>query len=173
MYSTHKEVKLLSRRLGMLHLTLYFFILAYVLGVRIYLERRHVARELSEGTISARLEGFTYATRDGVAIPVDAASLVRPHAEHAALFLPTRMRTTRRQTLANCTDPAEPCIDDGDCRAEPPIAYGVCERGQCVRLGWCPHEAPKDRAVTEMTILQEPRAGLAQLEQVSTLKPHT
>ena len=31
MYSTHKEVKLLSRRLGMLHLTLYFFILAYVL----------------------------------------------------------------------------------------------------------------------------------------------
>lgn len=40
MYSTSKDVKLLDRRLGVLNLTIYSLILLYVLGVRIWLERR-------------------------------------------------------------------------------------------------------------------------------------
>jgi len=154
MYSTSKEVKLLDRRLGVLHLTLYSLILAYVVGARLLSEHGYLAVEQTHGTVSATLRGVTHKLAPAGAHPADGASLV-PQSESNALFLPTRIITTRGQSLDNCTDPTQICAADGDCTRRPPLAYGLCEQGYCVSLGWCPNEQTTNPAVSEATTLQE------------------
>ena len=155
MYSTGKEVKLLDRRLGILHLSIYSMIMVYVFGVRIWFERSHEAMELAEGLISVHLEGGTYASGLNGAMPVDGAGLAQPYADANALFIPTRTVITRGQQMDNCTDPAQSCAIDADCVRRPPLAYGLCEGGHCVQLGWCPREQASNPAVSELVTLQE------------------
>jgi hypothetical protein len=155
MYSTSKEVKLLDRRLGLLHLSIWSLILAYVVGARLIAEHGFLAVEESTGTVSARLQGVSYKLAPGGTQPADGATLVRPQGEADAIFLPTRVTTTAGQRLDNCTDPAQSCTVDIDCPRRPPLAYGLCEQGFCVSLGWCPHEQHDNPAISETTTLQE------------------
>ena len=153
-YSTDREVKLLDRRLGLLHLSIFTLILAYVLGVRIGLHSEHLAVELSEGSVDARLEGLTFSSaRDG-AHPSDTVAILQSSAGPSSLFIPTRSVSTRIQRQGNCTDAQQPCAVDADCSRMPPLAYGLCEKGACVRLGWCPREQPQQPEVSELVTLQ-------------------
>lgn len=138
-YSTHKEVKLLDRKLGILYLTCILLVLGYVVGVRVILEQGYNAGEKSYGIVGARLNGSTYMRRggtQGTPVPYDVASLVQ-FVEGDALFLPTRMLTTPQQSIGNCTVPDEPCNTDADCGALPPLNSGVCTSGHCMKLTWC------------------------------------
>ena len=159
MYSTCKEVKLLDRRLGALHLIIFSVILAYVVGWRIIAERGYQAVELSRGSVSVQLRGITYSTTPHGVRPEDGASMVRPQEESDAIFIPTRTITTRGQKLDNCTDPSKICAVDSDCGRRPPLAYGLCEQGYCVTLGWCPREQWGKGSISEMTMLQAARTG--------------
>jgi len=144
-YSTHKEVKLLDRKLGILYLTCILLVLSYVVGVRVILDKGYNAGEKAYGVVGARLNGSTYMRRGGATgdtIPYDVASLVQ-FQESEAVFLPTRLLTTAEQTIGNCTNPNEACNSDGDCDTDPPLAAGVCQGassttpGGCVELQWC------------------------------------
>jgi len=138
LYSTVKEVKLLDRRLGILHLLIFAVVVGYVIGVRVVLEKGYQSYEQSYGTIALTLDGSTYTTTNGVVQPADQADLVAPVKEGAALFLATTKSTTPQQKLDNCTDPSFACRSDSDCAHDPPLSHGVCEAGACVRQTWCP-----------------------------------
>ena len=153
-YVSHKTVNILERRLGLLHLSIFSVILAYIVGVRIIFEKGYQAVERSTGFVSARLEGLSYTTGGGRAFPADLASLVAPQMESDAMFIPTHITSTRQQIMDNCTDPAQACGSDTDCMRLPPVAYGVCEDGHCMQLGWCPRQ-PSD--TSETTVLQNLR----------------
>ena len=137
-YVSHKSVIILERRLGLLHLSIFSLILAYVVGVRIIFERGYQANEKATGFVNVRLEGVTYTTGGGMVFPADGPELVAPQIESDAMFVPTHITTTRGQIQDNCTDPAQPCSSDVDCMRQPPVAYGLCEDGHCMQLGWCP-----------------------------------
>lgn len=138
-YGTGKEVKLLDRRLGILHLLILTVVVAYVIGIRVVIEKGYQSLELSQGTIAVTLDGGTYTTANGLVAAVDEADLVRPVKEGAALFLATVKTTTVLQTLSNCTDPSYKCRSDSDCAHDPPLSYGQCEGdGYCMREMWCP-----------------------------------
>ena len=141
MYSTDKEVKLLDRRLGILYVSIFSLVSVYVVGVRLVVERGYEAKELSMGIVGAQLQGRTFTLTGGVASPMDEASLTMPQPEGDALFIPTRVLTTPNQALDNCTDPDHSCSQDADCPRDPPLAYGLCERGKCARQQWCPAAA--------------------------------
>jgi len=147
-YGTSKEVKLLDRRLGMLHLVILVLVLAYVIGIRVVIEKGYQSLELSQGTIAVTLDGGTYTTSGGLVAPADESDLVQPLKEGAALFLATSKATTPQQKLDNCTDPAFRCVGDSDCAHDPPLSYGVCDGGFCVRQTWCPCAASANSGTT-------------------------
>ena len=102
-YSTHKEVKLLDRKLGILYISCVLLVIAYVVGVRIVLEKGYNGQEQAYGTIGARINGTTYFRRGGVGgevIPYDVAQLIQIN-EGAGdgIYVPTRILTTKEQTL--------------------------------------------------------------------------
>ena len=153
-YVSQKTVTILERRLGLMHLFFFVLIMGYMVGVRLFVEKGYLAVEISHGFVSATLEGNTYSKGSGQAYAVDMPELIGPQLESNALFVPTTVATTRRQVQDNCTDPEQPCNADADCMREPPLAYGLCEDGRCVQLGWCPRE---NFDVTQVTVLQNLR----------------
>eukprot|EP00964_Phaeocystis_antarctica_P071197 scaffold43393_cov60-Phaeocystis_antarctica.AAC.4 len=153
-YVSQKTVTILERRLGLMHLFFFVLIMGYMVGVRLILEKGYLAVELSHGFVSATLEGNTYSMGGGQSYAVDMPELIGPQLESNALFVPTTVATTRGQRQDNCTDPAQPCNADADCMRLPPLAYGLCEDGRCMQLGWCPRE---NFDVTQVTVLQNLR----------------
>jgi hypothetical protein len=153
-YVSQKTVTILERRLGLMHLFFFVLIMGYMVGVRLVMEKGYQAVEISHGFVSATLEGNTYSKGNGQAYAVDMPELIGPQLESNALFVPTTVATTRRQVQDNCTDPEQPCNADADCMRQPPLAYGLCEDGRCVQLGWCPRE---NFDVTQVTVLQNLR----------------
>ena len=153
-YVSQKTVTILERRLGLMHLFFFVLIMGYMVGVRLVVEKGYQAVEISHGFVSATLEGNTYSKGNGQAYAVDMPELIGPQLESNALFVPTTVATTRRQVQDNCTDPEQPCNADADCMRQPPLAYGLCEDGRCVQLGWCPRE---NFDVTQVTVLQNLR----------------
>ena len=153
-YVSQKTVTILERRLGLMHLFFFVLIMGYMVGVRLFVEKGYLAVEISHGFVSATLEGNTYSKGSGQAYAVDMPELIGPQLESNALFVPTTVATTRRQVQDNCTDPEQPCNADADCMRQPPLAYGLCEDGRCVQLGWCPRE---NFDVTQVTVLQNLR----------------
>ena len=153
-YVSQKTVTILERRLGLMHLFFFVLIMGYMVGVRLVMEKGYQAVEISHGFVSATLEGNTYSKGSGQAYAVDMPELIGPQLESNALFVPTTVATTRRQVQDNCTDPEQPCNADADCMRQPPLAYGLCEDGRCVQLGWCPRE---NFDVTQVTVLQNLR----------------
>ena len=147
-YGTSKEVKLLDRRLGLLHLLILFIVLAYVIGMRLIIEKGYQSMELSHGTVAVTLSHnpniSAYMVTNGVVSAADEADLVQPLKEGAALFLATTRATTPMQKLGNCTDPSTSCRHDADCsvggHTDPPLSYGICDEssGYCITQGWCP-----------------------------------
>ncbi len=141
------QVTLLDRKLGILHTTCTLLVLAYVIGVRVVLNKDYNMVERSYGVVGMRLAGTTWSTNSAKEMqPQDVASLV--HFDQAmegnALFLPTRWVTTRDQQLGNCTNPDEPCSADADCKVELPLAEGLCNHQRCTRHAWCnPGADPK------------------------------
>jgi len=161
-YGTSKEVKLLDRRLGMLHLLCLLIVLFYVVGVRLIIEKGYQTIELSHGTIAVTLSvdnsseaaGWPYYVTNGLVSPADESDLVQPLKEGAALFLATSKYTTPLQKLDNCTDPAFRCQVDGECAHEPPFSYGVCDEssGMCLRQSWCPQPSTPGAHTTLSTL---------------------
>ncbi len=136
-YSTHKEVKLLDRKLGILYITCICLVLGYVVGVRLIIEKGYSATEKAYGVVGVRLNGTAlFKDADGVPIPYDVASL-SPTIEGDAVFIPTRIIRANEQTMGNCTDPDEPCTTDSDCVAAPPLEPGLCTNGHCQQQQWC------------------------------------
>ncbi|KAL3893854.1 MAG: hypothetical protein SGPRY_013976, partial [Prymnesium sp.] len=144
LYSTSKEVNLLDRRLGLVHLVILVLVLAYVFGSRIFLDKGYQAVEEYYGSVGITLKGRTYETIDGLVQPADQADLMSPIKEGAALFLATTSVITPQQRLGNCTDPTHPCASDADCAHDAPLSTGVCDAGSCVRQTWCPVAATAD-----------------------------
>ena len=75
-YGTSKEVKLLDRRLGMLHLFILTLVLGYVIGIRVIVEKGYQSLELSQGTVAVTLVGGTFTKSNNVYSPADEADLV-------------------------------------------------------------------------------------------------
>ena len=160
-YVSQKTVNILERRLGLMHLFFLTIIAGYMLGVRLIVERGYTAVEISHGFVSARLEGKTYSMGGGQAYAVDVPELIASQLESDAMFVPTTITTTRSQKQDNCTDPQQPCNSDADCMRQPPVAYGLCEDGQCMQLGWCPRESPEVSQTTELQVARPLRPTLA------------
>lgn len=151
-YSTHKEVKLLDRKLGILYSVCILLVLGYVIGVRLLMEKGYNGTEKAYGIVGARLQDTRYNSSgmtafyrganalqgQGTAIPYDMASLVQmDEGAGDAIFLPTRILVTREQQLSNCTDPDDPCTSHSDCSDDPPLSAGQCAQGHCVKHAWC------------------------------------
>lgn len=138
-YSTDKEVTLLDRKLGMLHVTISLLVFAYVIGYRVVLEEGYMAIEKPDGVVGLELNGTTYMLQAGIVVPQDVPSLVMTQSgpEGSSLFLPTRMLVSHTQRRSNCTTPDEPCTEDSDCVRQAPIAIGFCPAGSCIRQQWC------------------------------------
>jgi hypothetical protein len=136
-YSTHKEVKLLDRKLGILYLTCILLVLGYVVGVRVIVYQEYNAMEKAYGIAGVTLNGTTY-TRiagDGAVSPYDVASLA---VQGTAVFVPTRIVSTTEQYISNCTNPDSPCSEDSECESDPPLLNGVCDpAGYCMGTAWC------------------------------------
>ena len=160
-YVSQKTVNILERRLGLMHLFFLTIIAGYMLGVRLIVERGYTAVEISHGFVSARLEGKTYSMGGGQAYAVDVPELIASQLESDAMFVPTTITTTRSQKQDNCTDPQQPCNSDADCMRQPPVAYGLCEDGQCMQLGWCPRESPEVSQTTELQVARPLRPTIA------------
>lgn len=141
-YGTVKEVRLLDRRLGILHILCLSLVVGYVVGIRGIVEKGYQSLELNNGMIALKLNGVTFMSSDGVVSPTDEADLVTPVKAGAALFLPMNKVTQVGQALGNCTDQDYTCAQDSDCDHDPPLSYGQCEGGFCVRQKWCSEQSP-------------------------------
>lgn len=136
-------MKLLDRKLGILYFMITTLVLAYVFGVRFFLDKGYNAVERSNGVVGIQLTGRGYTKTNGIVAPADIASLVQIGPEGDSLFLPTRWITWPDQRRGNCTSPDEPCSGpnaaaaDADCARSPPLAAGKCEGSLCERYQWC------------------------------------
>jgi hypothetical protein len=162
-YSTNKEVKLLDRKLGILYWICIMLVLGYVLGVRILIEGAYNAVEKSYGVVGVALNGTTHSLKGGVSVPQDVPSLLH-FEEGNAIFLPTRVITSRDQAHGNCTDPDETCVSDSDCVREPPLAIGLCDHQHCTRYSWCNAGSASAQPIDPFKTLAP--STLAQTEEV-------
>jgi len=150
-YGTVKEVRLLDRRLGILHIICLSLVVGYVVGIRGIVEKGYQSLELNNGMIALKLNGVTFTTSGGINSPADEADLVTPVKEGAALFLPLTKVTNVGQILGNCTDAAFPCTADSDCAPDPPLSSGLCEGGFCWRSKWCADPPTAEPVTSELS----------------------
>lgn len=151
-YDTAKEVKVLDRRLGMVHyigkLGVFLYILIYVFMVR----QEYYDAEKTNGLVVTKIAAPSDKAPDAKAkLPWDISDFSSNPGEQGAVFLPTRILTTRGQVQDGyCKSPAHPCKSDADCNVgSNPLQKAECSSGMCMRRQWCPAQDSKDSKTAE------------------------
>lgn len=143
-YDTVKEVKVLDRRLGIIYYLVLVMVAFYVVIYCLIYQKQYLDKEKSNGFILSRVINPSYANDT---IPFDVFESITNPGESGALFIPSRVLVTRGQKQSGyCENPAYPCETAEDCTDEMMAQPPKCNRGMCVRRGWCPAEdlsAPK------------------------------
>jgi hypothetical protein len=146
-YDTAKEVKVLDRRLGMVHqigkLGVFLYILIYVFMIR----QEYYDTEKTNGLVVTKIIASPDKAPDAKAkLPWDISDFAANPGEQGAVFLPTRILTTRGQVEDGyCGSPRHPCKTSTDCStSNKALQKAECSNGMCMRRQWCPAQDPKD-----------------------------
>jgi len=146
-YDTAKEVKVLDRRLGMVHglgqLGVFLYILIYVFMVR----REYFDTEKTNGLVLSKIIASSDKAPDAKATqPWDISDFSANPGEQGAVFLPTRILSTRGQVQDGyCGSPLHPCKTAADCNVgSSPLQKAECSSGLCMRRQWCPAQDAKN-----------------------------
>jgi len=152
-YETVKWVRVLDRRLGLVYYTMLLIIVIYIVLYVCIIEKQYLDFEKSSGWIIVQVLnhqksdlGITWDTYDRITNP----------GEQGAVFVPTRILTTRAQTQEGfCESPVHPCKKPEDCDIDNELLQkSQCSNGYCMRRQWCPAENPEAPATTEIQYLE-------------------
>lgn len=142
-YDTIKEVRVLDRRLGLIYYAVLAMVVFYILIFCIIMNKQYLAFEKTNGFMMTKVLTPTYlnVTEDSPGLPFDVYEAFSNPGESSALFIPTRVVVTRGQSQkGDCPNPAFSCKADKDCDTGEAVSAAKCEKGSCVRRGWCPPE---------------------------------
>lgn len=151
-YETVKWVRVLDRRLGLVYYTMLIIIVIYIVLYVCIIEKQYLDQEKSTGWIVVQVLnqqtsniGVTWDTYDRITNP----------GEQGAVFIPTRVLTTKAQTQDSyCESFLHPCKTDEDCDIDNELLQKTqCSNGHCMRRQWCPAENP-DAPTTETQYLE-------------------
>jgi len=151
-YETVKWVRVLDRRLGLVYYTMLIIIVIYIVLYVCIIEKQYLDFEKSSGWIIVQVLnhqksdlGITWDTYDRVTNP----------GEQGAVFVPTRILTTRAQNQEGfCESPVHPCTTPEDCDIDNELLQqSQCVNGHCMRRQWCPAENP-EAPTTEIQYLE-------------------
>lgn len=106
-YETKKIVKILDRRLGMLHISVQLLIVFYIVVGVLIAGGGYLAREKARGSVSTVVSGKTYAKTPEFRL-FDQTDALDPPLEPGAVFIPTRIVLTAKQEQAVCKT-TKPC----------------------------------------------------------------
>lgn len=138
-YETVKWVRVLDRRLGLVYYTMLIIIVIYIVLYVCIIEKQYLDFEKSSGWIIVQVInhqksdlGITWDTYDRITNP----------GEQGAVFVPTRIVTTKAQTQEGfCESPIHPCTTPDDCDIDNELLQkSQCVNGHCMRRQWCPAE---------------------------------
>jgi hypothetical protein len=138
-YETVKWVRVLDRRLGLVYYTMLIVIVIYIVLYVCIIEKQYLDFEKSSGWIIVQVLnnqksdlGITWDTYDRITNP----------GEQGAVFVPTRILTTKAQTQEGfCESPTHPCVAPSDCDIDNELLQqSQCVNGHCMRRQWCPAE---------------------------------
>lgn len=148
-YETVKWVRVLDRRLGLIYYTLLVIIVVYIVLYVCIIEKQYLDFEKSSGWCIVQVLnnqksdiGVTWDTYDRITNP----------GEQGAVFIPTRILTTKGQTQDSfCESPLHTCSTNKDCDiGNQNLQKSICSNGRCMRRQWCPAEDPnKAHTVTQ------------------------
>jgi len=150
-YETVKWVRVLDRRLGLVYYTMLIIIVIYIVLYVCIIEKQYLDFEKSSGWIIVNVLnhqksdlGITWDTYDSITNP----------GEQGAVFIPTRILTTRAQTQEGfCESFVHTCTIPDDCDIDNELLQkSECVNGHCMRRQWCPAENP-EAATTETQYL--------------------
>lgn len=142
-YDTIKEVRVLDRRLGLIYYAVLGMVVFYIIIFCLIIKQQYLAMEKTNGFMMTKVlnPAFANATDDNAGLPFDVFEAFSNPGESGALFLPTRVVVTRGQSQeGECGNPMFSCKADKDCDTGEAVAVAKCEKGSCVRRGWCPPE---------------------------------
>jgi len=151
-YETVKWVRVLDRRLGLVYWTMLIMIFIYIVLYVCIIEKQYLDFEKSSGWIIVQVLnhqksdlGITWDTYDRITNP----------GEQGAVFVPTRILTTRAQTQEGfCESPVHLCEKPEDCDIDNELLQkSECVNGHCMRRQWCPAENP-EAPTTEIQYLE-------------------
>jgi len=151
-YETVKWVRVLDRRLGLIYYTLLVVIVVYIVLYVCIIEKQYLDFEKSSGWVIVQVLnnqksdiGVTWDTYDRITNP----------GEQGAVFIPTRVLTTKGQTQEGfCESPLHTCSSNKDCDIDKEqLQKSICSNGRCMRRQWCPAEDPT-KATTETQYLE-------------------
>jgi len=151
-YETVKWVRVLDRRLGLVYYTMLIIIVIYIVLYVCIIEKQYLDFEKSSGWIIVQVMnnqksdlGITWDTYDRITNP----------GEQGAVFVPTRILTTRAQTQEGfCESPLHTCKAPEDCDIDNELLQkSECVNGHCMRRQWCPAENP-EAPTTEVQYLE-------------------
>mmetsp|Transcript_13465 Transcript_13465/g.31660 ORF Transcript_13465/g.31660 Transcript_13465/m.31660 type:complete len:347 (-) Transcript_13465:50-1090(-) len=142
-YDTPKLVRVLDRRLGIVHMMALFVVLLYICFA-VFVRKGYLDNEKTSGWMMCRL---MHDQRDDLGIPWDVYDRVTNPGEKGAMFIPTKVLVTKNQTQENeyCESPLHNCTADTDCDiGNTQLQKRECSaNGRCMRRQWCPAEDPK------------------------------
>lgn len=127
-------------------------IVIYIVLYVCIIEKQYLDQEKSTGWIVVQVLnqqtsniGVTWDTYDRITNP----------GEQGAVFIPTRVLTTKAQTQDSyCESFLHPCKTDEDCDIDNELLQKTqCSNGHCMRRQWCPAENP-DAPTTETQYLE-------------------
>lgn len=151
-YETVKWVRVLDRRLGLVYYTMLLIIVIYIVLYVCIIEKQYLDFEKSSGWIIVQVLnhqksdlGITWDTYDRITNP----------GEQGAVFVPTRILTTKAQSQEGfCESPVHPCTMPEDCDIDNELLQkSQCSNGFCMRRQWCPAENP-EAPTTEIQYLE-------------------
>merc|ERR1719502_1070744 len=125
-YETVKWVRVLDRRLGLVYYTMLTLIVVYIVLYVFIIEKQYLDFEKTSGWIIVQVLnhqksdlGITWDTYDRITNP----------GEQGAVFIPTRILTTKGQTQEGfCESPIHPCNSPDDCD----IDNELLQKTECV-----------------------------------------
>lgn len=151
-YDSVKLVRVLDARLGMVHCTMQFVILCYIVLYVFIIERQYLEMEKTSGWI---LMKALNQQRSAIGVTWDIYDRITNPGEMGAIFIPTRIFVTKNQTEGVCKSLTEQCKTHEDClkNHELEAIPDSCDNGYCKITQWCPPENPASPA-TDIHYLQ-------------------
>jgi len=151
-YETVKWVRVLDRRLGLVYYTMLIIIVIYIVLYVCIIEKQYLDFEKSSGWIIVQVLNHQ---KSDTGINWDTYDRITNPGEQGAVFIPTRILTTRGQTQDSfCEAIVHTCKKNEDCDiGNEMLQKSQCTNGHCMRRQWCPDENP-EAATTETQYLE-------------------